>query len=43
VVLNGDVVASKQSTGIIERLFRGNSGFPEEDDVVIELKKRLGR
>jgi hypothetical protein len=43
VVLHGDVVASKQSTGIIERLFRGNSGFPEEDDVVAELKKRLGR
>lgn len=43
MLFNGDVIASKQSTGIFERLFRGNSGFPEEDDVVVELKKRLGR
>jgi hypothetical protein len=43
VVLHGEVIASKQSTGVFERLFRGNSGFPEEDDVVVELKKRLGR
>lgn len=43
MVHNGEVIASKQSTGVLERLFRGNSGFPEEDDVIVELKKRLGR
>ena len=42
-MFNGEVVASKQSTGLVERLFRGNSGFPEEDDVVAELKQRLHR
>jgi hypothetical protein len=43
VLLGGEVIASKQSVGLIERLFRGGSGYPEEDDVVAEIRKRLGR
>ena len=40
MLLGDELIASKQKTGIVERLF-GQKGFPDEDDVIKALREHL--
>ena len=40
VLVNGELVASKQKAGLIAKLFGGGGGWPDEATVVDEIRKR---